>query len=625
VEKFTKHAFWASAGVFVLLLGIYALSYSGFPVSDDEQLFAAVSQSIARGRGPEAPQLYGNNRLLGEFTGSGPLHVYIGAAVLRLVSGFGVGEVQALYLLSPLYTALTAALLVLIVRGYGFTLRTAAVTGLLFGLSTIAWPYSQTFFREPLAMLLLAAAWLCLLLALEKHVSRNRRVVFGVFGVLAFIGALLTKVLLLAVLPAFVYLLWSRRSPGLEKMILIGGVVLLTLAAAFSVLAPQSRLSLDFFERLWRLRRGFPYREIPQALLEMLFSPGRGLLVYSPVFLLLPLAWVKAGKHHRQPVVFSLLAAAGLMLAQAAAYGSEWWGITWGTRSLLPVLPLLAAGFAPAVEHLLNSTRIITRGLLWGLAGLGALIQLGGVLVSNSAYTLDLYYTQLVPDIGEVVWSYQHAPLLAHWRLLGGGAEANSALLRVFADIPLRALVVLAGCALLVVGGIFALRGALTRKEGMSHWMWGLAVVLAALPALMLTGYRVDPRYGGGRGDVQALADVIEDEVQPGDVILVFPYLRTPWNYFMNFYRGDADWFSLPNTFPYGDMASTISLVDDLGENYSRVWLVAETATWEPQSPFVEGYLTQFGEVKALAVFEPVDPNLQLRLVLYELDGTAGD
>jgi hypothetical protein len=112
VKKITKQDIFTIGAVFLFLWGIYSLSFSGFPVSDDEQMFAAVSQSISNGHGLEAPQLYGNNRLLGEYTGSGLLPVYLGAALLRLISNTGFGQVQALYLLSPIYTALTAALLV---------------------------------------------------------------------------------------------------------------------------------------------------------------------------------------------------------------------------------------------------------------------------------------------------------------------------------------------------------------------------------------------------------------------------------------------------------------------------------------------------------------------------------
>ena len=82
MNKITKQAVWAALGVFVVLVGIYGLGYSGFPVSDDEQLFAAAAQSIASGKGSTVPQLYGNDRLLGEYIPSGSLHIYLGAAVL---------------------------------------------------------------------------------------------------------------------------------------------------------------------------------------------------------------------------------------------------------------------------------------------------------------------------------------------------------------------------------------------------------------------------------------------------------------------------------------------------------------------------------------------------------------
>jgi hypothetical protein len=598
------------------------LGFSGFPVSDDEQMFSAVSQSISNGNGLAAPQLYGNNRLLGKYTGSGLLPVYFGAALLRVISNTGFGQVQALYLLSPMYTALTAALIVLIVTRHGFSLRTAMITSLLFGLSTIAWPYSQTYFREPLAMLLLTASWLCFLFGLDQDTHLVWRVVFWLASLTALIGALVTKILLVAAIPAFLWLFWVKREKFSWKKVISGAVILLAVGGLFSLLMPDSRLSLNFFERFWRFRREFPYQEIPQALLEMLFTPGRGLLLYSPVLLLIPVGLVKGSPEQRRIVIYPLLAAAGLMLAQAIGYGAEWWGITWGTRFLLPVLPMLIAGLAPVVELVLDASLICPRLLFWSLSGLGILIQLGGVFLSNSVYTIDLYYTQLVPDIGDVLWSFKHAPLVAHWRLLFEGAELNLAVVRVFPISPGWVVAIIAICLLLIGLAAVVLSRIWQAKEVRLKWgVTGLIVAgVAVLPVLMLSSYRNDPNYGANRWDVHNLAQVLEEEVQTGDVILVFPYLRTTWNYFMNFYRGEADWYSLPNTFPAGDLTSTIALVNGLGAEYSRVWLVAETAEWELVPVFVEGYLTQFGELEAMAAFDQVDQNLQLRLLVYELE-----
>lgn len=624
VKKITKQHRLASLVVVISLLGIYFLSYSGMPVSDDEQLFAAASQSISQGKGMQAPQLYGNDRLLGKYTRSGPLHVLVGAALLRTISSTGVGQVQAVYLLPPIYTALTAALIVLIVSRYGFSLLAGLFSAFAFGLTSIAWPYSQMNFREPLAMLLLTCTWLLLLKALDYRGSPKRIILYLGAGTLVFLSVLLTKVLLLAVLPAFLYLVWSEGGSASWKRV-FAGILIVLLIVAIPQFFPQSRLSLHFFERLWRIRRGFPYSEIPTALLEMLFAPGRGLLVYVPVLWLLPLGLVRASAERRNLVWFALLAAAGLMLAQAAAYGAAWWGITWGTRFLLPVLPLLAVGLAPGVELLSKSKNAAGRVVIWILFGFGILIQLGGVLVSNSVYTIDLYYSQLVPDIGEVLWSFKHAPLIAHWRLLLDGAEVSPAFVRLLSAAPLWTAAVIGSCLLLIGWAAWRLRRLLTLEDvELPRWQIGMVIVIAAvLPAMVLTGYQHDPKYGADRADLQALDRVLAEEVQPGDVILVYPYLRTTWHHFMNFYRGDGDWYSLPNTFPAGDMASTMALVDGLGGKYSRVWLVTETAAWEPVPPFVEGYLGQFGEVEALAVFDPVDQNLQLRLLLYNLEDSS--
>ena len=334
-------------------------------------------------------------------------------------------------------------------------------------------------------MMLLTICWLGLLLAMHGSHVKKSPFIFWLVSLLAFVCALLTKVILLAVLPAFIYLLLSQSSRGTWKKLLLAAVILLGLAGLISVFAPQNRLSINFFARLWNLRRGFPYEEIPKAVLEMLFAPGRGLLVYNPILLLLPLAAVKSKSASRKALVFSFLAAGGLILAQATAYGAEWWGITWGTRFLLPVLPFLLVGLAPAVEFLLQFPKKLVRLVLYGLAGFGVLFQLGGVLVSNSAYMIDLYYVQFVPNVGGVLWSLKHAPLLAHWRLLLAGAEINFAWARLVDISPGWTAVLTTSCLLLVGVGIFFLvRSFQSRTAWKLRWWLAGAVVfgVAILP-----------------------------------------------------------------------------------------------------------------------------------------------
>jgi hypothetical protein len=58
--------------------------------------------------------------------------------------------VHTVWLFNILVTALTAGALCAYRLALGCRAHVAALVALIFGLGTIAWPYSRTFFREPL-------------------------------------------------------------------------------------------------------------------------------------------------------------------------------------------------------------------------------------------------------------------------------------------------------------------------------------------------------------------------------------------------------------------------------------------------------------------------------------------
>ena len=62
-------------------------------------------------------------------------------------------------LLNPILTALTCAVLFLLGTSLGFGDRMSLALTLIFGLGTIAWPYSKGFTREPLLALLLLSSF----------------------------------------------------------------------------------------------------------------------------------------------------------------------------------------------------------------------------------------------------------------------------------------------------------------------------------------------------------------------------------------------------------------------------------------------------------------------------------
>ena len=81
------------------------------------------------------------------------------------------GRMQALFWLNTLYTALTGWVLYSLVLQLGGSRKQAVITTLVFGFGTLAWPYAKTFFREPLAMLLLMLTVYLLVLATGERGS----------------------------------------------------------------------------------------------------------------------------------------------------------------------------------------------------------------------------------------------------------------------------------------------------------------------------------------------------------------------------------------------------------------------------------------------------------------------
>ena len=86
--------------------------------------------------------------------------------------------------------------------------RAAAIVALLYGVGTIAWPYSRTFFREPL-FTLLALLSVPLTLRLRHALTAGERPVGLAIALIIALRALFSKEATFLLLPR-----WSpRRSP----------------------------------------------------------------------------------------------------------------------------------------------------------------------------------------------------------------------------------------------------------------------------------------------------------------------------------------------------------------------------------------------------------------------------
>ena len=542
----------APIAIFVFLFSIYLISYSGVPTSDDEHLYAAVSQNLAAQGSFQAPQLSGNQRLQGMYSRAGPLHPVIGAlvlAIVRLIPRFG--SFQALFFLAPLYTALTAALIYPFARREGFSAKTGLTAALGFGLATIAWPYTQTYYREPLAMLLLFAAWMVFT---SKRSTPGKWAAFS----LLFLAAALTKLYILLALPLFLFEIARKNRYKLSRrsLALAGAILAAALLLWWGLqLGTYTRLNTNIWNvAIARVRENLPgllSLDGLKALAGILVSPGKGFLIYSPLAAFGLAALARKDPNRRRLALIPAGIFAILVAAQLLIYHTGWWNISWSTRFLLPAVPLLAAAALPEIDALLSGRNAGKIVLAAALAA-GVLIQLGGVLVSDSSY-LEILYRQFgLGDLSEMIWDLNRMPAWRHWALVVGGIQQNLAFVRNLRYFPLLTATVI---SILLVVSVYAVRslrrvwrdepvdGVFANRRSAAALTGYLVLIV---PVLLLSAYRLEPGYFPIWGSLSQASETLSEQTVEEDLVIVDGYQRAAWYHLMNYGRLETVWYSLP-------------------------------------------------------------------------------
>jgi hypothetical protein len=133
----------------------------------------------------------------------------------------------------------------------------------------------------------------------------------------------------------------------------------------------------------------------------VLFSPARGLFVFSPFLLFVVLAW----RHVREERLLTLAITVAVVL-QVLLYAKADWrgGTSWGPRYMTDLLPLLMWMLAPVVAAL----RSIGRAAFLFTVGIAVVIEAIGAFCYTSA-------TDTV-DSMSAAWRWRNAPFLTSLR-----------------------------------------------------------------------------------------------------------------------------------------------------------------------------------------------------------------
>ena len=291
--------------------------------------------------------------------------------------------------LPAIFTALTTTLVALISLQLGSSRQGAFVASMSYAFGTIAMVYARTFYAEPLLALLVAASIYLALAGSARQIAAAAAL--GVLAVLAKPTGIVAGPALTA------YLIAKRKPPLLSVLPGAGALLGFLLYGAYNFWRFGHVLA---FGQPW----AFQLSVIPQGVIGLLLSPGRGLLWYCPPLVLAIVAcWRLRKSDASGAFLIVMIFAAFLAVHSIWSFWSGGW--SWGPRFLLPGIPGLAA--------LLGVLEGRWKRVL-------VLLTIAGFLIN--APTLFTFYERYYAEANEqgvsehdLLWSFSRAPFLHSW------------------------------------------------------------------------------------------------------------------------------------------------------------------------------------------------------------------
>ena len=517
-----------AAGVFFLVLGIYLITYVGaFKSNDERAYFSGMDSFVKRGQFT-ANQIYWDYTAVGVLTTGGdmvpnyepgqmvaPIPLYLWGRALGAAA-------QGVLFFNALVLAGAAALLYLCFVELAYRRVAALLGALVFAFATLAWPYSRTFFREPLTTFAYLLAFYALL---RYRPPAARRWIWPALAGFGLGLAIVTKLIGVGVIPGLAVLAWStewRREPEPGRSLWrtrakMAAAAFVPLAALLVLYQLYTWLTLSGVETFSRniveyttnpqLSQTVPMRML-RALAGITVSPYKGLFWYSPVLLLgFVAAWPFIRKHRWEG-----WAALLIVLAHVLGYSRyNYWsgGVAWGMRYLLPITPFLVLLAAPVWDFL---TRRETPSSAWNLAGkaavwvlivLSAMIAVLGVSIDVNTWEVKWLldnipvYGGLGQAIEALMLRPEHSPVLGHLRLLLAGQPLDFAWVQLKPEgataVVWPALVVAFALAAVGTGAFFAIWRRPQRARSVA--LLASLVFLAGATGLVLLYRSGDARY----------------------------------------------------------------------------------------------------------------------------------
>jgi hypothetical protein len=520
-------AYWVG----LLLFSVYLLSFSGrFHVMDELAVFT-VGHNLARHGSSDINQLIWTNHWTPHPPGvwgiDGNLYTKKPPGISLLIMPLvwlghllGLNAVHMGLLSGALIASATGALLLRWLLDLGFNRTTAVVTGLGYGLCTIAWIYARMLWALPVVGLGLTTAVWCIWRAELQEDGQGRRWLL-IAGAIASLTLLFRYESLLFVgIMAFYLLLVSLRSPSpshntlsvqrwsglvlfLMPLLPVGASLLLYNWVRFGSFSDTGYTAEILFTPSWF------------SLYGLTFSPGQGIFVYSPFLLLLflgiPTIWRRLG--HYGILVLSLPVLGWLFYSTWFSWGGIW---NWGPRFMLTTLPLLMLPVAGAIDRYGGQT------WFWLVTGVLAILS---VLFNGMGMIVDFNeYFSRVPSNQAFILDWSYFPPLGNWRLFLEGLpvdlawvkyDATGVVIQMERLLPPILMLITA-----VIGLAFALRSSQVRTGAITVFITAIVAI-----SLLMFQFKAEDagtdHSGAAENDDQKLLQMLAAEAASGDLFLI--------------------------------------------------------------------------------------------------------
>ncbi len=318
-----------------------------------------------------------------------PISFCVGAASLKnfiLDRPPAEMEEHALRFLTAWFMPLISSLLVVVffflIRRMTASSAAAVITAGLLAFATPVWSYSGTFFKEPLAMLLMVSS-LLLLTGNDPVFTAGTRRLRPLFPAGLLLGLAFTShISAVLFVPFFIiYAGWPPASgqaagPASKIPVFIRPAAVFTAGFLVPALA-FAAYNYARFGNIWDVGRAastitmnYPRLVLPfEGVLGFLVSPGKGLLWYCPLVLAGAWCWPRLHARHRA-LSFILLSAMAFRLLFLACRTDWHGGFCLGPRHLLLIIPLLLIPLGLGVKEVLDRHPAVTDKKIMVPAGL---------------------------------------------------------------------------------------------------------------------------------------------------------------------------------------------------------------------------------------------------------------